>query len=297
MSNCAERQEVATDDQTSENRVGLPQARQQVIAKIVHVQRCLIQRREPTYGNVSFIHQLIRQLEYGFNRLRIQQKPEQAEHEYADDARKLSFGQIEHQHDECHEHGVQQHEREDNQHAFIWRGHFQRFDQRRQRDGFARTGVTENRRRFAPHVPHKTLPHADNGGCSQHEQHIQERCSRDVERLPGHPRPAIDSHEIERRTAGDKGHIGKLQYQQQRGQQDGLAVAKRPHKRFNNLHGSIVFLCKLDRLIREQKAQDEREAKRNDNPRVLVPLSEIIGHHSRNLPRFHMDSSLLRPTT
>jgi hypothetical protein len=81
---------------------------------------------------------------------------------------------------------------------------------------------------------------------------------------------------MERRPRANKRHIRKQQYQQQRGQQYRVAVTECPNKCLRDLHGSTIFMRELNRFIREQKAKDKSERKRDYNSRIFTPLSEVI---------------------
>jgi hypothetical protein len=89
--------------------------------------------------------------------------------------------------------------------------------------------------------------------------------------LPKQPDRAVCSHKIEGRPRADKGHIREQQKKQQGGEQYGVAVSKRPHKSFDDLHGGLVLLRELYRLGGEQKTQDERQCKGYEYARVLMP--------------------------
>lgn len=283
----------AQGDEYAENKVSLPKPRQQVVTEVVHVVRRLIERRKPADSHVRLVHQLIRQLEYGLYGLRVEKKAEQAERKHGYYPRKLPFFQVEQQHDKYHQQRVKEHEQENRRHALIRAAHFKRFDKRRQRNLLPRAGIAEDCGGFRPHIADKALPHTDEGGGDEYERKVDKRGQGYIYRLPHEPCFAVYPHEVKGRAAGYKGHIRKQQQQEQRGKQDGVAVPEGPDEGFHKLHGGIVFLCELDRLVREQKAQHEGKAEGDDDAGVFVPLAEVVFSHGKNLFQLHMRSSLL----
>ena len=75
------------------------------------------------------------------------------------------------------------------------------------------SGVAEDCGGLAPHIPHKALPHTDQGGGDQYERKVYKRGQGDIRRLPHEPGLSVYPHEVKGRGGADKGHIRKEQKQ------------------------------------------------------------------------------------
>lgn len=259
----------------------------------MHMVGGMVQRRQPAHGNVCLVHQFVRQPEYRLDGLRIQKKPEQAEREHGNDPRELPFFEVEQQHYEYHQQRVQEHQQEYRFHADVGCAHFQRFYQGWQSNGLPRAGIAQNGCGLRPHVADKALPHADEGGGNEDKRKVDKSGQDDIHRLSHEPCFAVNAHQVKWRAAGDERHISKEQQQKERGKQNGIAVSKGPHKGFHELHGGIVFLGELHRLIRKQKAQHEGQAEGDNDAGVFVPLAEVVFRYGKDPFQLHMRSSLL----
>lgn len=251
----------------------------------MHVVSGMVQRREPPDGYVRLVRQLIRELEERLERLRVQEEPEQAQGKRAHHARALPLPEVAKEHDEREQERIEQHEQEDRAHALIWAAHLERFDERREGDALARAGIAQDGGSLRPHVADEALPHADEARRREDEEQVKERGHGDVERLPGDPGPAVDAHQIKRRAGGDERHVRKEQQQQERGKEDGVAVPERPDESLHQLHGRPIFHGEADSLVRKQEAEHEREGKREEDARVLMPAAEIVLRDGADLPR------------
>ena len=214
-----QRQHKQQYNRNSKDQVCLPEPRQQVIAKVMHVIGRLIQRREPPNRHVRFVKQLVRQFKDLLEQLWIEQKPKQAERKRRRDARGLAALDIDIQHEKYHHERVEQHEQQNRRGAFIRTAQLECLDQCRQRDRLSSAGVAKNRRRLRPHVADEAIPHADDRRRSEDEDDIQHRCERDIERLPGEPRAPLHANEIIRHAHAEKRHIDEQKHQQKRNQQ------------------------------------------------------------------------------
>ena len=58
------------------------------------------------------------------------------------------------------------------------------------------SGVAEDCGGLAPHIPHKALPHTDQGGGDQYKRKVDKRCQGDIRRLPHEPGLAVYPHEV-----------------------------------------------------------------------------------------------------
>ena len=104
------RQQVADQqhqEQAAEQQVRLPESRQQVIAEIVHMVRCLIERRQPAHPDPGLVSQLRGQMEEILQILRIQQKTEDGECKYADNSRRMPFPYPEEQQQKRHDQRIE----------------------------------------------------------------------------------------------------------------------------------------------------------------------------------------------
>lgn len=149
--------------------------------------------------------------------LRIQQKSVQTERKHADHAAELPFFQIEQQHDEHHEQGVEQHEQKDGEHTGVWRTHFKRLYKGGKCNCLSCARVAKNRRRLAPHIAHKALRHADEGGGDEDKDKVDGSRHDDIYCLSCDPSLAVYAHKVKGSAAGYERHIRKEQEQQQGG--------------------------------------------------------------------------------
>ena len=173
----------------------------------------LIERGQPPHRHIRLVKQLVGQLKHSLYSIGLEQQAEHAEGKAADDARRAATGQIEHQHDKHHHHGVAQHEAEDGAHAPVRKAHLQGLDEGRQGDLLSRAGVAQDGRRLAPHIADVGLADADGHGGGQYEQQKQHRRQHGIDELAGNPFCPVDPHEEKGYPGGQKRHIRKQQDQ------------------------------------------------------------------------------------
>ena len=202
-------------DQPAEDRVGLPQARQQIVAEVVHVIGRLIEGTEPAHGDVCLIHQLIREVEHLLDQLRVEEQPVEREAERRNHARALAAQQFEQEHHQRKHERVQQHQEEDRFGALVRARHLERFDEGGECHRLARAGIAENRSRLRPHIADKAVLHADQRRCDQNENHIDERGEDQIDQLSPRPCRPLHANQIIRHARAEKRNIRKQQNQQQ----------------------------------------------------------------------------------
>lgn len=227
----------------------MPEPWQLVIAEVVHMVGSLIQGRCPADDDVCNVVGLIWQLQNKLNGVRLHEDAVHAVHQYTHHSRRLPKPEVAQEHEHDHNAGVAQHQKEDGHHTLIRPAHFQGFHQRGDGDPLSRIGVTQNRRRGTPHIGGEGLAHGEKHGADQYKQQVYERSCQNVNHLPADPGSPFGSHQIQGRTGGQKGHIRKEQYQQHRGQEDGIAVTKVPDEHLYKLHGGVMLHGKGHSLV------------------------------------------------